>query len=78
MLHGEETWFAREATRIVRGRFLRGEGGEEGEGFLSFDAPRSLNDSEGVGIGVALDEARTFPMFGGKKVIRYRARALED
>ncbi|MEN8151124.1 MAG: DNA polymerase III subunit delta, partial [Planctomycetota bacterium] len=65
-------------TRIVRGRFLRGEGGEEGEGFLSFDAPRSLNDSEGVGIGVALDEARTFPMFGGKKVIRYRARALED
>jgi len=74
VFHGEEGWFAREATRIVRGRFLGG----DGEGFLPFDAPRSLNDSEGASLGVALDEARTFPMFGGKKVIRYRARALEE
>jgi len=74
VFYGDEGWFGTEALRVIRGRFL----GADGEGYLPYDAPRSLNDKEGTTLGVALDEARTFPMFGGRKVIRYRARSLDD
>jgi len=74
VLHGEEGWFASEAARTVRESFL----GEEDEGLVLRDAPRTASDPEGARLGAVLDEARTVPMFGGRKVIWYRASSLDD
>lgn len=72
---GDETWFASEGVRAARAAFLP-EG--DAEGYLVFDAPRNANDREGTGLGDALDEGRTVPMFGGRKLVVWRGRTVDD
>jgi len=70
VLFGDERWFVDQAIREVRTSFLE----EDGEGFVSFDAPRA----DAVPLAEAMDEARTVPMFGGRKVVLLRAPSLDD
>ncbi|MHC4472888.1 MAG: DNA polymerase III subunit delta [Planctomycetota bacterium] len=74
VLFGGEPWFVNEAIGAIRVSFL----GEDGEGFLSLDAPRGPGDRDAVPLPEAVDEARTVPMFGGRKVVVLRAPALAD
>lgn len=72
---GDETWFATEGVRAARAAFLPE---EDGEGYLVFDAPRAANDREGTRLADALDEGRTVPMFGGRKLVVWRGKSLAD
>ncbi len=73
VFHGEERWFAAKAVAVVREKFL--EGAEDPAEIV--DGPRSATDSEGVPLARALEEARTVPMFAGRRVVFYRAHQPE-
>jgi DNA polymerase III delta subunit len=73
VFHGSEPWFIAEGIRAIRAAFL----GEDDEGFLSVDAPRGPGDREGVALPELIDDLRTFPMFGGRKVVVWRTRSLD-
>lgn len=73
VFHGEEPWFAAEAAKIVRDRFLEG----SDEPVEIVDGPRSATDSEGVPLSRAVEEARTVPMFASRRVVFYRAHQAD-
>jgi DNA polymerase-3 subunit delta len=70
VLFGNESWFADRALDAFVTSFLDGDRG----GLLTLDAPRAAGDTEGTPLGAALDEARTAPMFAGRKVVFFRSR----
>jgi len=74
VLFGNEPWFMDQVVARYRREFL----GEEGEGFLSAQMPRGPGDKEGLTVGAAVDEARTVPMFGGRKLVALRGGSIED
>ena len=71
VLFGEEPWFAGKAVDLVCEQFL--EGSDEPPEIV--DGPRSGTDSEGVPLARALEDARTVPMFAGRRVVFYRAHS---
>jgi len=73
VFYGEEPWFAAKAVAIVKEKFLEG----TGDPAEFVDGPRSKTDSEGVPLARALEDARTVPMFAGRRVVFYRAHQPE-
>ncbi len=74
VFHGEEQWFPQQAVEVVREAFL----GDDAAPAEILDGPRNLKDTDGISLGAALEDARTVPMFGGRRVVYYRAYLAED
>ena len=73
LLHGEERWFAQRAAEVVKGAFL---GDGDGE-FATVEGKKGEKDLHGTPLPPVIDDLRTVPMFGGRRVFLYRAYTLE-